>query len=402
MDLGDLTIHENEEMFHDFRKRVRSVGKIMGFMPDVFLVDHLFRSLSNELKATSSAIGKVNDIITRWHLAVDEGEKKQAKRLRKEINEAFSILRESLDESDFYTTIEDAWFALNGRFLTQEIPGSLEELSLLTEGGFLQSVPWAWEKMDPAKTPGGVYWPVRWLKPGQSRYSFRNVRSKILKIVAGGGATIGADGYTRTYDEGRSVYPATKSIQVVLSPEGPVITDGHHTVLSAMYFRSETIPVEVVGDFRHLPMEEFWQVAAADGLVYLHGIGGDTVIPDQLLQLEDDPNRYLVAALAMKVVHGAGVSEVYGYSTPVWAKLNDGIPFIEFTFADLLYEAGISYHVEDPDIPLPEVAEQVRQVLWEYQEGEDLIGDGVYVFDQLRPLEEIDHEALFSTNQDGE
>ena len=218
----------------------------------------------------------------------------------------------------------------------------------------------------------------------------------------GGGATIGADGYTRTYDEGRSVYPATKSIQVVLSPEGPVITDGHHTVLSAMYFRSETIPVEVVGDFRHLPMEEFWQVAAADGLVYLHGIGGDTVIPDQLLQLEDDPNRYLVAALAMKVVHGAGVSEVYGYSTPVWAKLNDGIPFIEFTFADLLYEAGISYHVEDPDIPLPEVAEQVRQVLWEYQEGEDLIGDGVYVFDQLRPLEEIDHEALFSTNQDGE
>lgn len=92
------TIHqyENEESFHDFRKRVRSIIRIDMFFPQVKSGD----SATELLEKVSKIVGKfgdVNDLFLKYHDTVKEEEKKELEVL---INSEWQQLKEKLIDKD--------------------------------------------------------------------------------------------------------------------------------------------------------------------------------------------------------------------------------------------------------------------------------------------------------------
>lgn len=101
-------------------------------------------------------------------------------------------------------------------------------------------------------------------------------------------------------------------------------------------------------------------------------------------QLSDDPNRLLAALIARKLIihrgeHGQPLigedgavllKRDSGADYPVWVKVDDDIPFVEFHISQLLYANNIEYQSEWGDMIPEEPREQIRALLVAAVEGE--------------------------------
>ena len=101
--VSNLTDEENEEVFHDFRKRVRSTIKLLNYFPEV-LIDQgnsdEFIVTMDLIKELVSNYGAVNDLITSYHLAEERGQRRKQRRLKRQIKEEFSVVKEWQTENN--------------------------------------------------------------------------------------------------------------------------------------------------------------------------------------------------------------------------------------------------------------------------------------------------------------
>lgn len=86
--------YEDEEVFHDFRKRVRSVLRIDLFFPGT-RPDRASDKLE-EVEEYVGMFGDVNDLFLKYHDYLDEGNKKKAGKIRKQINKSWKELKKKL------------------------------------------------------------------------------------------------------------------------------------------------------------------------------------------------------------------------------------------------------------------------------------------------------------------
>lgn len=196
-----------------------------------------------------------------------------------------------------------------------------------------------------------VFLPVTNLIRGQDEVSIDNISAKLKDRTESGDVSFDASSRTWSlkHDEGRSSAPIDDPIRVVKGPQGFVIIDGHHDLYLALSVGARTAPVRVVEDLSKFSALEFWEEMKSRQLVYLNRSAAELAErPPRMDDVRDNPNRYLASLLAMKTairIEGRNlfVEEVKGAANPVWIKIGDSIPFIEFHIAKILTEAGIRY-----------------------------------------------------------
>lgn len=240
-------------------------------------------------------------------------------------------------------------------------------------------------RLPAVRPPNGerqFYLPVQLLVPGQEWISVDNIIGKIrqahvdprfLKNLKGGIDLAFADG-TST-----EPFLDPPKIKVASSEAGYVIIDGHHETCRAIILGSSSVPVEVIEDYTLrrpvMSMLDVWRDLKARDL----SLFSEAKTPEHLAEyppclcdLTDKPNRYLARLLGAKVLMDAKgeitLAESRGVKYPIWMKINQGIPFMEFYIADILERAGIRYDLRwANDVP-DEIVERARQLLLEARE----------------------------------
>lgn len=92
--LDDLFKYSDEERFHDFRKGVRTVLKLIDFYPQLAAVTHANAKL--ELEELIDQFGSINDLLVAYHKASG----KKLKSLKEQIAAEWEQLQEVLEETD--------------------------------------------------------------------------------------------------------------------------------------------------------------------------------------------------------------------------------------------------------------------------------------------------------------
>lgn len=227
--------------------------------------------------------------------------------------------------------------------------------------------------------------------PAQIRYSILNMKDKANRRIIKGDAVWNEACWEYSHNNGTSILSEKNALPVVRTSFGYVLVDGHHDVLSSLHLEAGTVPVNVVEDVSDLSADEFWQEAENRGWSYLYTISGEKASPpSSFADLIDDPNRYFAALIARKFKlddDGSYVSK--GAEYPLWVKVNNDIPFIEFKISNALYEAGFVYspdHMGKP--PAENVAERARKILLEAEiEGLRVIPYRIH-YEKIKPHDE--------------
>lgn len=218
---------------------------------------------------------------------------------------------------------------------------------------------------------------LRDLIRGQDEISIDNIRAKLSEKIADGDLRwdAGSGRWIAAHDQGLSTVPIHDPVQVILGPQGPVIADGHHDVFLALFTGAATIAVQVQEDLSGLTPVQFWEVLKARDLVYLRANARELARKTpEMFQIRDNPNRYLASLLAFKVAARTASGEIEilktkGARAPIWLKLNDSVPFIEFEIARALTEAGIRYESAWKERVPDEVVERSRVALAQARES---------------------------------
>jgi|GEM_PF-2101425 len=200
------------------------------------------------------------------------------------------------------------------------------------------------------------------LTPGQLRYSQLNVNEKIAA----------ARKKNSRYNNNTSIL--STPLPVILAPFGPVLVDGHHDTLASIALGATTIPVFVLQDFSTLTVEEFWQQATKEGLVYPYTLDNKYQLPTTFDALQDDPNRFFAALIARKCVKDPNTGAMIAVASPktklgdypVWIKFGNKIPFIEFKISDTLKAHGLVYNNAWGENVSVEFVEAARAILLKY------------------------------------
>jgi len=206
------------------------------------------------------------------------------------------------------------------------------------------------------------------LTPGQLRYSSKNVEEKIQQLIQKKEVYYNSDTgcYVGKYFQGKSAFPETEPLPVVRSCFGLVLIDNHHHTLAALSLDLPWVPIKEVADLSTLSSEAFWKQAEEKGWVYLYDLSGKKGIPPKnFTDLQEDPNRYFAALTARKCSSDGDMSQSKGAQYPLWIKVGNDIPFIEFRISDALYAQHFLYLYSMGDDPDQESVEKARQILLE-------------------------------------
>jgi hypothetical protein len=219
-----------------------------------------------------------------------------------------------------------------------------------------------------ACTASEVYLDCEQIFPTQLRYSSENVQSKIEAIVRAKKAvwdeTSGS--WQLMYNDGKSVYGEEDAVPVVNGPYGYFLCDGHHHILASLHFGAQAIPARVIANFSSLDENAFWKEMEKKGWAYPYNILGErATAPKDFKLLQDDPNRFFAALIARKCGPDADLSASRGAEYPVWIKVGQDIPFIEFQIADALWKQGLRYEYSMGENPPAEFVEEARKILRE-------------------------------------
>ncbi|MDX2093810.1 MAG: hypothetical protein SFX73_38600 [Kofleriaceae bacterium] len=100
LDVRDIHKVENQEVFHDFRKRIRSIGRMPGYFPAIMDPDD---DVTEQLALLTEAVtkyGEINDLITKYAHEPDGD-------LKEEIADEWKALRDWQREHDFDNVLDD-------------------------------------------------------------------------------------------------------------------------------------------------------------------------------------------------------------------------------------------------------------------------------------------------------
>lgn len=211
-----------------------------------------------------------------------------------------------------------------------------------------------------------IYMDTNQIFPSQLRYSSENVQAKIKEIQHSKNAVWDEEtkSWTLKYDEGKSVLASHDTVPVVKGPYGYFLCDGHHHLLAALHFGAATVPVKVIADLSDLDEKAFWEEMEKQGWAYPYNILGKRATPPRDFKLlQDDPNRYFAALIARKCAPGEGLSTSRGADYPVWIKVGQDIPFIEFRISDALWQQGLRYEYAMGSTPPEDFVEEARAIL---------------------------------------
>lgn len=189
------------------------------------------------------------------------------------------------------------------------------------------------------------------LRPAQHRYAEFHVISTLPKDLEKFAQSIdgGENSFRLINDDGRSLFPLQDARKGVLTDFGIVMVDGHHSVLTSLYSGAVTLPIILIEDYRSLTREDVFSKIESDNLAYLIDLDGKRNLPPlRFSELKDDPNRSLISLTGLNVRQTEGeFSYFYGSELqPLWIKMGESIPFVEFILADILYQRGIAFTAE--------------------------------------------------------
>ncbi len=229
---------------------------------------------------------------------------------------------------------------------------------------------------------GATYFvPVRWVRPGQARYSFTHVLRKFVK-----NARIRISrrdrlrGFRLGHDHGRSLLRADDPVDVVLlkHPETGEIflhaLDGNHGLLASLLAGAITIPVKVHESYvqranEYQNLMEMHELLLQDGNSFPFDLRANFHPVEKYADLINDPNLSLVRALLGKVILKNGeIKKVSGPQFPVILKFRGDhfSNFEELLVATALHLDGVHFNEEIMDSEhLPEeFVEDIRQRLF--------------------------------------
>ena len=235
--------------------------------------------------------------------------------------------------------------------------GTVSPADFLAKAGQVwDSLPAAPSGVATSSGTGVSFVPLRSLIRGQDQISIDNIlfeklaeRQKNQDIVL--------DAQAQTWelknDLGRSSVPLADPILGIRGPQGILVIDGHHDLFLGLYVGAQSIAINVKEDLSSLSPIEFWKTMKQRNLVYLPQDAESLAkSPPEMMKVRDNPNRYLATLLALKVATDSSpnlstgaleIKAVKGAKVPVWIKLNNSIPFVEFFVARILSDAGIFY-----------------------------------------------------------
>ena len=106
-DIGNLLKHDNEVVFHDFRKRLRSALKLIGDFPSIVDPDDDPSDELVVLDETVDRYGDLNDTLLAYHRAVDKGDDDEVDELTAEIKRRWDELQDWQKDEDIDDALED-------------------------------------------------------------------------------------------------------------------------------------------------------------------------------------------------------------------------------------------------------------------------------------------------------
>ena len=105
-ELNSLLDHDDEETFHDFRKRIRSVLKILGDFPQIN-ANSTSDEVVNTLTTMVDLFGDLNDRLISYHKAEREDKEKKMKKIGKEVNKGLKNLLEWTEENNIVNALSE-------------------------------------------------------------------------------------------------------------------------------------------------------------------------------------------------------------------------------------------------------------------------------------------------------
>lgn len=270
--------------------------------------------------------------------------------------------------------LSGANYRANARQSTEVKITPREFIELVRAGESYEKIPDA--KLSQLKKGDRFFGQLKWLKPGQARYSFELSVEKALEYTDGDGTFENPE---LKYDDGRSLLPEDDPVHVVLTDYGLIAVDGHHHVMASLATGAKTAPFLVVGDLRGRNSGKLKAALVRRGYSYPYDLDGSVRYPQHFYTLENDTNRYLVSLLTTRVDVDPKSGKITrigskGGNYPVLIKIRPGISkaFQELRAADVLRRAGIVYDpTADGGHPSRELREKARRALAEAQRRGD-------------------------------
>lgn len=96
--------HKNIEVFHDFRKRIRTITKIMSYFPSLVLIDEKSVLFLQEL---TQRYGVISDQVAKLELALDQKKKSKAEKIITETETLWADLQSWEDENKIQMRLEE-------------------------------------------------------------------------------------------------------------------------------------------------------------------------------------------------------------------------------------------------------------------------------------------------------
>jgi hypothetical protein len=177
-----------------------------------------------------------------------------------------------------------------------------------------------------------VYLAIKFLCPGQMRFSQKNIDLKINEVKNEYG--INKNGKFM-HDNGKSPFSMEEPAPVLKMKDEDgsikyVLQDKHHNTLATNMLAKQngmsdkaTMPVKVTKDLSHMPYKEFWQYAHKNFLADLVGVDGKLYLdspPRSFNDMQNDPVRYFVTIAALRIQNGKFLNNWQGAEFPLWVK----------------------------------------------------------------------------------
>jgi len=216
----------------------------------------------------------------------------------------------------------------------------------------------------------GIYVHYTELHPAQLSYASKDVQEKIGESVRDGNAVKDErnKSWKFKHHDGKSIFSEKKQLSVVKARCGYVLLDGHHKVLASIKLGAHLIAIKVIADLSELDDTQFWLEAEKRGWAHPYTIDGIRTIPPRRFEdMTDDPYRWLPYLLKGKIPENGNMKEYSGADYPVWLKVGDDIPFIEFKIGQALFKNGIVYDHEMGDNLPAYLVEDCRKILLKAQ-----------------------------------
>lgn len=193
------------------------------------------------------------------------------------------------------------------------------------------------------------------IHPGQSRYSFDMVKVKLRTKKK----------KFRSMRNRNAIFKLHEYKEGILTKEGIILDDGHHSVQESLYLGANSFPVKLIADLSNLSMDKAWIELEKMKRVYLISIDGKKRWPPaKFSHLINDPLRYFIGLTALKLFRDLTI-QPKGTAYPLWIKNNQTVKFIEFIMADRLYSSEINFiekNIYNPPFD-SETVEDARKIL---------------------------------------